>query len=233
MMKVTGRRRCRSFTLIELLAVVAIIALLIAMLLPALGTAREAAREAQCANSLRQVGLTFEMYFADYGQRYPVAYNWKTNVWRYVPDSLRDAVCFCPSRHGRSIDRAMWYWGQGYNIGFGGYPGFAGRHAGRIVNPAGKILIAEWGRDIDGKGGCLSGPPVGRTGWVSFGSGSYWAVCRPHGDGGNLLFGDGHVAWYRPEAYHSDTVTVDDAGEPVPSSPTVAESWRGFWDTSF
>jgi len=56
----------RAFTLIELLVVVAIIAILAALLLPALRNAREAARKAQCANNLRQLGTAYMMYADDY-----------------------------------------------------------------------------------------------------------------------------------------------------------------------
>ena len=57
-----------AFTLIELLVVVSIIALLIAILLPSLGRAREAARAVVCQSNLRQFSLAFVMYYGDANQ---------------------------------------------------------------------------------------------------------------------------------------------------------------------
>ena len=56
----------RAFTLIELLVVIAIIAILAALLLPSLSQAKNAARNAQCVNNLRQIGISFHAYIASH-----------------------------------------------------------------------------------------------------------------------------------------------------------------------
>lgn len=66
-------RRKPAFTLIELLVAISIIAVLIALLLPAAQAAREAARRAQCANNLRQIGLALQNYHDALGT-FPMGY---------------------------------------------------------------------------------------------------------------------------------------------------------------
>lgn len=79
--------RTLAFTLVELLVVIAVIAVLSALLFPVLARERESARSSACQSNLRQIGTAFSAYLSDYDETYPAdesdPFLWMGRRWRW------------------------------------------------------------------------------------------------------------------------------------------------------
>jgi len=181
-----------SFTLIELLTVMAVVSVMFAMLLPALRSSRDSAKRLQCQSNLHQIGLAIHMYANDHRDMLPYArtFPWETQVGQPDPEYLQDTlipyiggaigdvapIYRCPSvkpqwiKDSTNCYRYNYYFADGWNIPQ------TGQSVGRIAHPVEAVLVYD-------------------IAWFD------WPFLDLPHEGVNACYGDGHVSYIKGEQY--------------------------------
>jgi prepilin-type N-terminal cleavage/methylation domain-containing protein/prepilin-type processing-associated H-X9-DG protein len=180
----------RAFTLIELLASIAIIGVLAGLLVPVTGAVRNKARAGQCLSNMRQVGAASLLYLNEHGGRLPsishlrsggVSYSWTETLRPYVGP---DFIGRCPSRPDH-IAKVTYGWNDLLVSSTG-----EGLPFGVCRTPAATLLLAEVPENYTAEHIHFSGAARGITP-AFFRTNVRVDV---HGSASNYLFVDGHVA---------------------------------------
>ncbi len=199
-------RIVRGFTLIELLVVVAIIAILVAILLPSLQKARKLANQSVCMSGLKELGLGLELYCQENNDYWPSGYDntgeigksryWCDRLQKYVnahydPHKFphyHDTVFRCPSDRygdrGGGTTRTSYVYVLIFNS-------VAPIYFAKIENPSVVGIITDGWADV--------GRPSFMVADIEGGMDGYRRLRIRHSSGANILRCDGHVIYKKGE----------------------------------
>ena len=228
MERVSAASKRLGFTLIELLVVVSIIALLVSILLPSLGRAREQAKAVLCANNVRQLGMAWIYYANDNTDWFPIGMYWEEGMawWKsghgveeYLPTktAFQDKNAtenntyegwYCPKNARKAIDSSLAVGYQfNFNVGYMRYTNQA-----KVRQPGTTPLLFGFWDSTPGTppnllmGNYFSRPTDPMTDEETYASYHFIAGIRDvhAGLGTNFHFADGHVERVTPMLDQTD-----------------------------
>lgn len=216
-------RQRRGFTLIELLVVIAIIAILAALLFPAITAAKRRAYATKCASNLRQISMSCMLYIDDHGGRFspwivpaspavPSGSSWLSLLQRYSKTTL---LAKCPADESKD-PRMVGYW---KNVYTDYWSGAAGAPPPPLLSSFVRIQRTVY--MMDGPSTAANrgihtwwGPP--RT-WYGYAEEYSMLSETRHAGGANASFLDGHVALVRPGDWKTSCVGTG-SSNPLPKN---------------
>ncbi|MDD5597200.1 MAG: prepilin-type N-terminal cleavage/methylation domain-containing protein [Victivallaceae bacterium] len=184
----------KKFTLIELLVVIAIIAILAAMLLPALNRAREQAKSITCTNNLKQMAMATYSFCNDNDGYLPISNSYYASLRRYIDGktsySPKNLIFICPAGSAETKDNNNYGFNFELGCSWNSYVPDTGRPRKKITqvpDPSNTSAITDYKYNTY----YSSGLPY-----------KYWARCDRlrHFGGVNVLCLDGHVKYVKAKS---------------------------------
>ncbi len=221
-------KKQRAFTLIELLVVIAIIAILAAMLLPALSSAKQKAWTTSCNSNLHQIGLSMRMFADDNGELYPESGgaiywgsvdpatqkpSWMEQIFQYAGNTN---VYNCPGnvQLPQNMQGPFDYF-NGTRAAFVINDSAASVRSTAILYPSAYVLSGDTCgipnvSSGEGPGGTFDPLDADKDDYTQncvggATNGLPYQLWQVHSRGQNILFADGHAKWYK--GYNTNEMT--------------------------